>query len=78
MQLGWQRFKQHKLGFGCFIMFGLIFIMSLGAELIANDKPLLVKYDHAVYLPILKSYPETVFGGVLKPKPSIKILPFNS
>ena len=72
MQLGWQRFKQHKLGFGCFIMFGLIFIMSLGAELIANDKPLLVKYDHAVYLPILKSYPETVFGGVFETEAEYK------
>ena len=66
MQARWQRFKQHKLGFSCFIIFSAIFIISLGAELIANDKPLLVKYDHAFYLPILKSYPETTFGGVFE------------
>ena len=51
MQARWQRFKQHKLGFSCFIIFSAIFIISLGAELIANDKPLLVKYDHAFICP---------------------------
>ncbi|ENW30415.1 ABC transporter permease [Acinetobacter lwoffii] len=72
MQARWQRFKQHKLGFGCFIIFSAIFIISLGAELIANDKPLLVKYDHAFYLPILKSYPETTFGGVFETEAEYK------
>ncbi|MCO8060837.1 ABC transporter permease [Acinetobacter lwoffii] len=72
MQARWQRFKQHKLGFSCFIIFSAIFIISLGAELIANDKPLLVKYDHAFYLPILKSYPETTFGGVFETEAEYK------
>ncbi|MCO8086225.1 MULTISPECIES: ABC transporter permease [Acinetobacter] len=72
MQVRWQRFKQHKLGFSCFIIFSAIFIISLGAELIANDKPLLVKYDHAFYLPILKSYPETTFGGVFETEAEYK------
>ena len=72
MQARWQRFKQHKLGVGCFIIFSAIFIISLGAELIANDKPLLVKYDHAFYLPILKSYPETTFGGVFETEAEYK------
>ena len=72
MQVRWQRFKQHKLGFSCFIIFSAIFIISLGAELIANDKPLLVKHDHAFYLPILKSYPETTFGGVFETEAEYK------
>ena len=57
------RFKEHKRGwFSLWIFLGL-FILSLGAEFIANDKPLLVKYDGALYFPILKRYPETTFGG---------------
>ena len=56
-------FKEHKRGwFSLWIFLGL-FILSLGAEFIANDKPLLVKYDGALYFPILKRYPETTFGG---------------
>ena len=39
MQARLQRFKENKLGFSCFIIFIIIFIFSLGSELIANDKP---------------------------------------
>lgn len=56
-----QKFRQHKLGWISFILFSLILIMSLSAELIANDKPLLVKYEDAYYLPVFKAYPETTF-----------------
>lgn len=56
-------FKSHKRGwFSLWIFLGL-FILSLGAEFIANDKPLLVHYDGALYFPVLKRYPETTFGG---------------
>ncbi|MGO3918691.1 ABC transporter permease [Acinetobacter venetianus] len=58
-----QRFKQNKLGFGCFIVFIVIFVLSLAAELIANDKPLLVRYQQSFYFPILQDYSETTFGG---------------
>ncbi|MGE8564535.1 MAG: ABC transporter permease, partial [Acinetobacter bohemicus] len=44
-----KRFKENKLGFACLILFALIFILSLASELIANDKPLLVKYDDSLY-----------------------------
>ena len=37
--------------------------LSLFAELIANDRPLLVRYDGAFYFPIVRDYPETTFGG---------------
>ena len=67
-----QRFKKNKLGFGCFIVFMMIFILSLGAELIANDKPLIVKYDQQWYFPVVKSYPETTFGGIFESEAEYK------
>lgn len=66
MQARLRKFKQNRLGFFCFILFLLIFILSLGAEFIANDKPLLVKYDQHYYSPTFKTYPETTFGGVFE------------
>ena len=67
-----QRFKKNKLGFGCFIVFMMIFILSLGAELIANDKPLIVKYEQQWYFPVVKSYPETTFGGIFESEAEYK------
>ena len=66
MQARFKKFKKNRLGFSCFILFSLIFILSLGAEFIANDKPLLVKYDQHYYAPVLKTYSETTFGGVFE------------
>lgn len=45
------------------LIFAVLFVLSLFAELFANDKPLLVSYDDHLYLPIVKTYPETTFGG---------------
>ena len=56
-------FKEHKRGWYSLWIFLGLFILSLGAEFIANDKPLLVEYDGALYFPVLKRYPETTFGG---------------
>ncbi len=72
LQAGFKRFKQNKLGLSCCILFLCIFVLSLAAELIANDKPLLVKYDHALYFPVLKHYPETTFGGVFETETEYK------
>jgi len=66
MQARIQKFKQNRLGYFCFILFILIFILSLAAEWIANDKPLLVKYDQHYYVPVIQTYPETTFGGVFE------------
>lgn len=66
------RFKQNKLGFGCFILFMLIFGISLLAEIIANDKPILVKYDQHYYVPIVHRYAETTFGGVFETEADYK------
>ena len=72
MQARLQRFKQNKLGFGCFIVFIIIFVLSLAAELIANDKPLLIRYEQSLYLPVFKAYPETTFGGVFETEADYK------
>ncbi|MGE8572836.1 MAG: ABC transporter permease [Acinetobacter amyesii] len=72
MQARFQRFKENKLGFTCFISFALIFMLSLAVEFIANDKPLLVKYNDSLYVPVLKSYPETAFGGVFETEADYK------
>ena len=58
-----QRFRKNKFGFFCLILFCIIFILSLCADWIANDKPLLIRYQHSFYFPILQDYPETTFGG---------------
>ncbi|WP_437883379.1 ABC transporter permease [Pseudomonas sp. LRF_L74] len=57
------RFKAHKRGWWSLWLFLILFVLSLGAELIANDKPLVVRYDGEWYFPVLKRYPETTFGG---------------
>jgi len=46
--------------------------LSLGSELIANDKPLLVRYDSSLYVPAFKTYPETTFGGVFETEADYK------
>ena len=56
-------FKAHKRGWWSLWMFLTLFVLSLGAELIANDKPLVVRYDGGWYFPVFKRYPETTFGG---------------
>jgi microcin C transport system permease protein len=57
------QFKANKRGFYSFWIFLLLLTLCLGAEFVANDKPLLVSYDGGLYLPVFKSYPETTFGG---------------
>lgn len=41
----------------------MLVLISLGAELISNDKPIIVRYEGQTYFPMLKNYPETTFGG---------------
>jgi microcin C transport system permease protein len=56
-------FKANSRGYYSFIAFTTIFLITLFAEFIANDKPFLVKYDGALYTPIFKMYTEKQFGG---------------
>ncbi|MEA2116529.1 MAG: ABC transporter permease [Thermodesulfobacteriota bacterium] len=59
----WRNFRKNRRGFYSLILFGILFILSLLAEVISNDKPFMVQYQGSYYLPLLKKYPETVFGG---------------
>lgn len=56
-------FKAHKRGWWSLWIFLALFVLSLGAELIANDKPIVVRYDGEWFFPVFKRYPETTFGG---------------
>ncbi len=57
------RFSANRRGLWSLVLFTAMFVISLFAEFIANDKPILVRYDGAFYSPIFRSYPETTFGG---------------
>ncbi|WP_298219335.1 ABC transporter permease [Halothiobacillus sp.] len=59
----WQRFRRHRRGYLSLWLFSILFVLSLGAELLANNRPLLVLYQHQLYLPLIHDYPETTFGG---------------
>ncbi len=59
----WLRFKRNRLGFWSLVVFCVLVAISLGAELVSNDRPLIVRYEGHTYFPIFKTYPETTFGG---------------
>ncbi|MFN0265252.1 ABC transporter permease [Tepidamorphus sp. 3E244] len=59
----WNNFKKNTRGYVSFWLFLVLFGLSLGAEFIANDKPILIRHDGATYMPIFNFYPETAFGG---------------
>jgi len=61
--IAWKRFKRNRLGFFSLILFVLLFVMSLAAELVSNDKPLVASYQGKLYFPIVNTPPETEFGG---------------
>jgi microcin C transport system permease protein len=56
-------FRSSKRGVYSLVVFGLLFFLSLFAELLANDKPILIYYDGGFYSPLIRDYPETTFGG---------------
>jgi microcin C transport system permease protein len=62
-QRRWQNFKANRRGYWSFWIFSVLFLVSLFANVIANDRPLMIKYDGRLYWPILFSYAETTFGG---------------
>ena len=59
----WQRFARNRLGFWSLVLFSVLVALSLAAELVSNDRPLLVRYQGEFYVPIAKAYPEKTFGG---------------
>src|SRR5512132_4697435 len=56
-------FKANRRGFWSLWIFLALFAVSLFAELVANDRPILVLYDGSLYVPFVRAYPETTFGG---------------
>ncbi|MFT3811763.1 MAG: ABC transporter permease [Acidovorax sp.] len=59
----WRRFRRNRLGYWSLVLFAALVAFSLCAELISNDRPLVVRYEGRTYFPLLKDYPETTFGG---------------
>jgi len=68
----WLRFKRSKRGYVSLLIFSTLFILSLGAELISNDKPFLVIHQGTYYFPMVKAYPETTFGGTFETETDYK------
>jgi microcin C transport system permease protein len=60
-----QNFKANRRGYWSLRIFSVLLVVTLFAELLANDKPLLVGYKGELLSPVLKSYPESKFGGFL-------------
>ena len=75
----WHNFRANKRAYWSLVIFSICFFISLLAELIANDKPILVKYRGEYFFPIANFYPETAFGGDFKTEavyrdPEVKFL----
>ena len=64
-QRRWQNFKSNRRGYWSLWIFGILFVLSLGAEFIANDKPVLASYKGELLFPVVVTYPEEKFGGFL-------------
>ncbi|MDB5927021.1 MAG: peptide transporter permease, partial [Betaproteobacteria bacterium] len=59
----WRRFRSNRLGYVSLIIFAILFGLSLFAEALSNDKPLVVRYNGHWYFPVVQTLPETTFGG---------------
>lgn len=67
-----QRFRRNRLGWVSLWLFAGLLVLSLCAELVANDKPLLLSYKGDWYTPALKRYSEQQFGGQLPFQPDYR------
>ena len=59
----WENFKANQRGYWSFWIFLVLFILSLFAEFIANDRPFYIRFDGKSYFPAVFTYAETDFGG---------------
>jgi microcin C transport system permease protein len=71
----WQRFRANRLGYWSLVIFGVLFVISLFAEVLCNDKPIVARYDGHWYAPLFQDLPETTFGGDF-PTPTDYLDPF--
>ncbi|ALI55210.1 ABC transporter permease [Celeribacter marinus] len=62
-QRRWRNFKANRRALWSLWIFSFLFVLSLFAEFLANDKPIIVNYRGSYYTPIFNFYPETAFGG---------------
>ncbi len=62
----WRVFKRQKVGYYSAILLALMVFVSLFAEVLCNNRPLIVRYNGEFYFPLLKEYPETTFGGIFE------------
>jgi microcin C transport system permease protein len=60
-----RQFLANRRGVISLVVFGVLFVTTLFAEFLANNRPVLIYYDGGFYSPILRDYPETTFGGDL-------------
>jgi microcin C transport system permease protein len=59
----WQRFRRNRLGFFSLVIFCTLVVLSLFAEVLSTDRPLIVRYEGQTYFPVLRDYSEKTFGG---------------
>jgi microcin C transport system permease protein len=71
----WQRFRRNRLGFVSLCLFTVLVVLSLFAEVLSNDRPLLVRFHGQFYFPIFHDYAESTFGGDF-PTPTDYLDPF--
>ena len=62
-QRRWRNFRRNRRAYWSLIIFCVLFGLSLFADLIANDRPILVQYRGGLHMPVFQFYPETAFGG---------------
>jgi microcin C transport system permease protein len=62
-QRRWRNFRANRRAFWSLILLGILYGISLFAEVVANDRPLLVNYRGELHTPFISFYPETAFGG---------------
>ncbi|NMD08941.1 MAG: ABC transporter permease, partial [Phyllobacteriaceae bacterium] len=61
----WELFRRNGRGFWSLVIFGILFVLSVLAPLIANDRPIIASYKGEVLFPLIADYPESKFGGFL-------------
>ncbi|OOG40015.1 peptide ABC transporter permease [Polaromonas sp. A23] len=71
----WRRFRRNPLGFWSLVLFSAMVVLSLFAEVLSNDRPLVVRYEGTIYFPIIRDYSEKTFGGDF-PTPADYLDPF--
>ncbi len=62
-QRAWLRFRSNRRGYISLWIFSILFVLCFFAEVLSNDKPLIVSYEGEYYFPVFKVYPEITFGG---------------